>query len=795
MTGLLFISEILTLSIFLSFQYLNPQLREEGLWPAMLWLILTVLLTGLFLFGAGRMYIRHLATKTSLQASRLTKPVIESFSPLLPLALVCVSPFVFLKDVRPLMLPFALAGIITLQASFLRRVKRSCGDKKFFFESWQCVRRFLSSRWLVPVAVFLVPFCIYTLLASGLIFPAHPFTGDEPHYLLITQSILHDGDINLFNNYESRDYFRYYSGALDPHAYEGKKGAGYLFSKHLPGLAVILMPAYALGEAAGIRDGRLFIFAVRLTICLFTAFLSGIFFLMVNDVVKRRRASFLAWLIFSFLSPVIFYSHLLYPEVLAALISLLIFRLMIYRKEASLPTCLLSGIGAGALPWLGIKYAALSILIVAVVIFPRLKSPRENTGKIFTFVFPCTVSAGFILFYLWSLYGNFSPLSIYSGAFPDARTGLSSFFPPGFSGIVQSALGYLLDQRIGVFVFAPVYILCIAGAFLATKHIGKSMKPLLFLFVTYWIYCSLFPYWVGFCPPGRQLLCALWIPALLLAAVFAENRNGFGHALTASGIGLSAMITFFGIRNPWLLYQADLADTRTTQGAYGPLVSSLSGAVIDLRKSVPLLVGREGIQWFPLTAWVCAIALLAFGMVKFARTGRGAPPYDRLELSASVVVSVSILVLGFLSFNIRLDNISAFDGKGYELIFQDENQYGKEMGGFWTKGNRKCSLFVGSPEPLSEIMVTLSSPLRGRARLQVGRFICTAARRGEMDLKRTIHVSSPQGIRWKGRFLYYVNVRENTSFVPSEHTASSRDKRPLGVFVEIEVIKKSPSSS
>jgi len=63
-----------------------------------------------------------------------------------------------------------------------------------------------------------------------------------------------------------------------------------------------------------------------------------------------------------------------------------------------------------------------------------------------------------------------------------------------------------------------------------------------------------------------------------------------------------------------------------------------------------------------------------------------------------------------------------------------------------------------------------------------------------MDLKRTVHVSSPQGIRWKGRFLYYVNVRENTGFIPSEHTASSRDKRPLGVFVEIEVSIKSPSS-
>lgn len=207
-------------------------------------------------------------------------------------------------------------------------------------------------------------------------------------------------------------------------------------------------------------------------------------------------------------------------------------------------------------------------------------------------------------------------MSIYSGAFPDAGTGLSFFFPLEFSGIVQSALGYLLDQRIGVFVFAPVYNLCIAGAFFAAKHIGKSMKPLLILFVTHWIYYSLFPYWAGFCPPGRQLLCVLWIPALLLAAVFAENRNGFGHALTVSGIGLSAIIAFFGIRNPWLLYQADLADTLTTQGAYVPMVSSWSGAVIDLRKSVPLLVGREGVQWFPLTAWVCAIALLAFGDVE-----------------------------------------------------------------------------------------------------------------------------------------------------------------------------------
>jgi hypothetical protein len=63
-----------------------------------------------------------------------------------------------------------------------------------------------------------------------------------------------------------------------------------------------------------------------------------------------------------------------------------------------------------------------------------------------------------------------------------------------------------------------------------------------------------------------------------------------------------------------------------------------------------------------------------------------------------------------------------------------------------------------------------------------------------MDLKKTVHVSLPRGIRWKGSFHNYVNVMENTGFIPSEHTASGRDKRPLGVFVEIEVSIKSPSS-
>src|SRR5919201_4441008 len=39
-------------------------------------------------------------------------------------------------------------------------------------------------------------------------------TGDEPHYLIMTQSLLRDGDFDLRNNYEQKDYLEYYPYAL-----------------------------------------------------------------------------------------------------------------------------------------------------------------------------------------------------------------------------------------------------------------------------------------------------------------------------------------------------------------------------------------------------------------------------------------------------------------------------------------------------------------------------------------------------------------------------------------------------
>ena len=52
--------------------------------------------------------------------------------------------------------------------------------------------------------------------------------GDEPHYLIITQSLLRDGDIRIENNHQRGDYRAYFAGELPPHSVRlGRNGQMY----------------------------------------------------------------------------------------------------------------------------------------------------------------------------------------------------------------------------------------------------------------------------------------------------------------------------------------------------------------------------------------------------------------------------------------------------------------------------------------------------------------------------------------------------------------------------------------
>ena len=75
--------------------------------------------------------------------------------------------------------------------------------------------------------------------------------GDEPHYLVITQSLLLDGDLKIENNHTRGDYQVYYAGRLAPH-YVRRGANGEIYSIHAPGVSALVAPAFAVGGYHGV---------------------------------------------------------------------------------------------------------------------------------------------------------------------------------------------------------------------------------------------------------------------------------------------------------------------------------------------------------------------------------------------------------------------------------------------------------------------------------------------------------------------------------------------------------------
>ena len=86
-------------------------------------------------------------------------------------------------------------------------------------------------------------------------------TGDEPFYLLTTQSLLQDGDLDLINQYENRSYESFFDHPDGLWRQSVPSADGRLLSPHNPGLSVLLVPGFALGgllgsTGAAVVDGR-----------------------------------------------------------------------------------------------------------------------------------------------------------------------------------------------------------------------------------------------------------------------------------------------------------------------------------------------------------------------------------------------------------------------------------------------------------------------------------------------------------------------------------------------------------
>jgi hypothetical protein len=295
------------------------------------------------------------------------------------------------------------------------------------------------------LALWLLLSAVYAATLGLDAFGSSDYGGDEPHYLLAAESIVHDGDVDVLDEYASRDYSEFYPYRLRAH---GEETDGRLNEPHGVGFPLLIAPAYALGGAKLVE--------------LFLAAIAALGVALAYRLALRVAPD--PWAIGAALAvglspPLVAYGTAVYPE-LAAATALAGAALLAVRLDtrASVREASLCFVLLGALPWLGTKFVPAGIVIGAFAVRAIWRARRR------------TLAIGAVELSLFSvaLYVALNE-AIYSGPTPYAaeapgETATDAGFPAGYLERAYRLVALFLDRDYGLLRWAPVFILAFAGA-------------------------------------------------------------------------------------------------------------------------------------------------------------------------------------------------------------------------------------------------------------------------------------------------------------------------------------------
>lgn len=365
--------------------------------------------------------------------------------------------------------------------------------------------------WPVPVVVFLV---IWGLTTHG----KFSVTGDEPHYLVMAESLVADGDLDLANNYGSSPArFGPESLAVERHAWLDRQGR--LRSVHDPGVALLLLPVYAVAvQIAGAVPSSA-LASVRMTPGLFVYSIVSLAQLTLAAVAMALLAAALAidvpigqtrtavW-IAALTPPLLANSFLVFPEVPALFVTCLV--IWASRAGSGAPWSLpLASAAVALLPWLHRKFSLFALGLLFVLLWERRAEVRAAPRRAALAV--ALVGASLVAFFAlsWHWWGNV--------AGPTSIDGV----PLSLGTFARGAPGLLLDRENGLLVWAPVHLAGLVAWWRTRARTWSFAIPALLLFVP----CAAHSlWWGGFAPAARFLVPLVPFLAVALAPTLADRR-------------------------------------------------------------------------------------------------------------------------------------------------------------------------------------------------------------------------------------------------------------------------------
>lgn len=382
-----------------------------------------------------------------------------------------------------------------------------------------------------PLFIWLLAWLVFSLSAVALHIQGIHLSGDEPHYLMVTQSIVEDGDFDLSNNLENKTYTRYLPVEIPLH---GKIIQGKALSYHMPGVSFLLVPFYALFDLLNVLIPAPLFF--RLVASLFSAFFAlGLFLLLKQQFPGKNIAGF--WLLSLCLYPLIFHAVHLYPELPAA--TLMMWAFIFFFGEHKIPW--LSGLLVSLVAWFHVKYYPALIALSVVMVLAMVR--RKQWKPLFQFsIFPA-INLLLLVFYTGILYGSFNPAQIFPG---------ENYFLAPVSLRVKVLLAYFFDQRDGLLFYSPLFFLMFFGFSARQKNRGIF----LWISVPYLLFHAFTTVRGAYSPAGRPLMFVSWIFLLWIAGFYyhrpEEDKHRTGFRML---VGLSVFVLIWLFYYPLFIYQ------------------------------------------------------------------------------------------------------------------------------------------------------------------------------------------------------------------------------------------------
>lgn len=438
-----------------------------------------------------------------------------------------------------------------------------------------------------------------------------PTESDEPHYLVVMESLAYDHSFDVKKAYDRVDYLDFY-----PHELEARHiidvGAGEK-PIHDVGLPILGAIPFALGRRTG----------VLAFMCVVVGLFAWRGYALLRRLEFTPEASVWTVGIVALLHPLFTYTTQVSPDPIGALVVLVAAKQLAGRITAG--ALARASALLGILPWLSARHWLIAVgmgLVVAwLAIAPAFRGRWRDSLRL--------VPAGALPFAALVLAFCSLDLALFGVFVPNAGYYLirDQYYVVAYTPWIGGP-GLLLDRTFGLLSHTPLYLLAFVGLVPLLRVWRRLRSPaivaLLLGWVFYFVYISdVYYWWADGAPSSRYQLASVAFLMIAIAAGIERLRGPLAVGLAVVAAAWSAAVTLLYAIAPNIRY--DIVDDVRAEGGPGFLWVSVTRVLrADPGLLFPSMV-RAAPQDFALAAlWGLVAVALVFLGARAARPPRPA---------------------------------------------------------------------------------------------------------------------------------------------------------------------------